>query len=142
MPANPPATGLNRIVPCSRYCGPGDDQLADGVKRSPRHCQKVFVHMCPPVPCNAARTYAATDFVATDVVRCIGVPESEGRYMEFADLSVIAVDDLPEDRPTHAEADGIDLVIVRRGDEVHVLRGPLPAPRRAARRRPGGGRRT
>ena len=46
--------------------------------------------------------------------------------MEFADLSVIAVDDLPEDRPTHAEADGIDLVIVRRGDDVHVFEGRCP----------------
>jgi glutamate synthase domain-containing protein 2/nitrite reductase/ring-hydroxylating ferredoxin subunit len=68
----------------------------------------------------------ATDFVATDVVRCIGVLQSEGRYMEFADLKVIAVDDLPEDQPTHAEADGIDLVIVRRGDDVHVFEGRCP----------------
>ena len=41
-------------------------------------------------------------------------------------LPVARLDDLVDDRPAHAQADGIDLVLVRRGDEVHVFEGRCP----------------
>lgn len=41
-------------------------------------------------------------------------------------LPIARLDDLIEDRPAHAEADGIDLVLVRRGPEVHVFEGRCP----------------
>ena len=49
-----------------------------------------------------------------------------GHYMRSADWSVIAVDDLRDGQPTHADADGIDLVIIRHGDDVHVFEGRCP----------------
>jgi glutamate synthase domain-containing protein 2/nitrite reductase/ring-hydroxylating ferredoxin subunit len=41
-------------------------------------------------------------------------------------LPIARWDDLAEDRPTAAEAEGIDLVLVRRGHEVHVFEGRCP----------------
>lgn len=41
-------------------------------------------------------------------------------------LPVARLADLPDERPAAAEADGIDLVVVRRGDEVHVFEGRCP----------------
>jgi methylamine---glutamate N-methyltransferase subunit C len=46
--------------------------------------------------------------------------------MESTFLTVARFADLPEDTPTHAAADGIDLVIVRRGDTAHVFEGRCP----------------
>jgi glutamate synthase domain-containing protein 2/nitrite reductase/ring-hydroxylating ferredoxin subunit len=41
-------------------------------------------------------------------------------------MPVARIDDLPDNAPAHAEADGIDLVIVRRGGEVNVFEGRCP----------------
>jgi glutamate synthase domain-containing protein 2/nitrite reductase/ring-hydroxylating ferredoxin subunit len=41
-------------------------------------------------------------------------------------LPIARLGDLVEDRPAHAEADGLDLVLVRRGDVVHVFEGRCP----------------
>ena len=41
-------------------------------------------------------------------------------------LPVARLADLTEDRPAAAEADGLDLVLVRRGDDVHVFEGRCP----------------
>jgi len=41
-------------------------------------------------------------------------------------LPIALLADLVEDRPAHAEADGIDLVLVRRGPDVHVFEGRCP----------------
>jgi glutamate synthase domain-containing protein 2/nitrite reductase/ring-hydroxylating ferredoxin subunit len=41
-------------------------------------------------------------------------------------LPIALLADLEEDRPAHAEADGIDLVLVRRGRDVHVFEGRCP----------------
>jgi len=41
-------------------------------------------------------------------------------------LTVARVEDLPENAPAHASADGIDLVLVRRGPAVHVFEGRCP----------------
>jgi glutamate synthase domain-containing protein 2/nitrite reductase/ring-hydroxylating ferredoxin subunit len=41
-------------------------------------------------------------------------------------LTVARLADLAQDRPAAAEADGIDLVLVRRGDDVHVFEGRCP----------------
>jgi nitrite reductase/ring-hydroxylating ferredoxin subunit len=41
-------------------------------------------------------------------------------------LPIAKLADLPEDAPAHADADGIDLVLVRRGDLVHVFEGRCP----------------
>jgi glutamate synthase domain-containing protein 2/nitrite reductase/ring-hydroxylating ferredoxin subunit len=41
-------------------------------------------------------------------------------------MPIALLADLGEDRPAHAEADGIDLVLVRRGSEVHVFEGRCP----------------
>jgi nitrite reductase/ring-hydroxylating ferredoxin subunit len=46
--------------------------------------------------------------------------------MEISHLPVARVDDLAEDVPAHAMADGIDLVLVRRAGEVHVFEGRCP----------------
>jgi glutamate synthase domain-containing protein 2/nitrite reductase/ring-hydroxylating ferredoxin subunit len=41
-------------------------------------------------------------------------------------LPIAMLDDLVEDQPAHAEADGIDLVLVRRSGTVHVFEGRCP----------------
>jgi nitrite reductase/ring-hydroxylating ferredoxin subunit len=41
-------------------------------------------------------------------------------------LPVARLEDVPLETPTHAEADGIDLVIVRRDPDVHVFEGRCP----------------
>jgi glutamate synthase domain-containing protein 2/nitrite reductase/ring-hydroxylating ferredoxin subunit len=41
-------------------------------------------------------------------------------------LPIARLDDLVENQPAHAEADGIDLVLVRRGRDVHVFEGRCP----------------
>jgi glutamate synthase domain-containing protein 2 len=41
-------------------------------------------------------------------------------------LLIARLEDLVEDRPAHAEAEGIDLVLVRRGPDVHVFEGRCP----------------
>lgn len=43
-----------------------------------------------------------------------------------SELAVARVEDLTEDTPTHAEAEGLDLVVVRKGQEVHVFEGRCP----------------
>lgn len=47
-------------------------------------------------------------------------------------LAIARFTDLTENAPTGAQAEGLDLVIVRRGDEVHVFEGRCP--HRGARR--------
>jgi Glutamate synthase domain 2 len=46
--------------------------------------------------------------------------------MESTHLPIAKWDDLAEDAPTHAMADGIDLVLVRRGGRVNVFEGRCP----------------
>jgi methylamine---glutamate N-methyltransferase subunit C len=46
--------------------------------------------------------------------------------METSYLPIARIDELAEDTPTHAVADGIDLVLVRRGEQVHVFEGRCP----------------
>jgi glutamate synthase domain-containing protein 2 len=46
--------------------------------------------------------------------------------MDTTHLTVARLDDLPLDVPTHADADGLDLVVVRSGDRVHVFEGRCP----------------
>ena len=46
--------------------------------------------------------------------------------MDTSYLPIARLDDLAEDTPAHAEADGIDLVLVRRAGEVHVFEGRCP----------------
>ena len=46
--------------------------------------------------------------------------------MDSTYLPIARLDDLAEDVPTHAAADGIDLVLVRRGGQVHVFEGRCP----------------
>jgi glutamate synthase domain-containing protein 2/nitrite reductase/ring-hydroxylating ferredoxin subunit len=41
-------------------------------------------------------------------------------------MPVARLDDLAEDAPAHAAVDGLDLVLVRRGQEVHVFEGRCP----------------
>ena len=41
-------------------------------------------------------------------------------------LPIARLDELAEDAPAHASADGIDLVLVRRGAQVHVFEGRCP----------------
>ncbi|MCE0767517.1 Rieske 2Fe-2S domain-containing protein [Pseudonocardia kujensis] len=41
-------------------------------------------------------------------------------------LPILRWDGLAEDRPVHAEADGIDLVVVRRNGQAHVFEGRCP----------------
>ena len=41
-------------------------------------------------------------------------------------LQIARLDDLEDDTPAHAAADGIDLVLVRRGEQVHVFEGRCP----------------
>ena len=41
-------------------------------------------------------------------------------------LPIARLDELVEDVPAHASADGIDLVLVRRGAQVHVFEGRCP----------------
>ncbi|MBL8932719.1 MAG: Rieske (2Fe-2S) protein [Kineosporiaceae bacterium] len=41
-------------------------------------------------------------------------------------LAIARFTDLTENAPTGAQAEGLDLVIVRRGDEVHVFEGRCP----------------
>jgi glutamate synthase domain-containing protein 2 len=46
--------------------------------------------------------------------------------MDTTYLTVARLDELALETPAHAEADGLDLVIVRRGDDVHVFEGRCP----------------
>ena len=46
--------------------------------------------------------------------------------MDSTYLPIARLDDLVEDVPAHAAADGIDLVLVRRGGRVHVFEGRCP----------------
>ena len=46
--------------------------------------------------------------------------------MDSTYLPIARLDDLVEDAPAHAAADGIDLVLVRRGGQVHVFGGRCP----------------
>ena len=46
--------------------------------------------------------------------------------MDSTYLPIARLDDLVEDVPAHAAADGIDLVLVRRGGHVHVFEGRCP----------------
>jgi len=46
--------------------------------------------------------------------------------MDSTYMPVARLDDLVEDMPTHAAADGIDLVLVRRSGRVHVFEGRCP----------------
>ena len=46
--------------------------------------------------------------------------------MDSTYLPIARLDDLVEDVPAHAAADGIDLVLVRRGGQVHVFEGRCP----------------
>src|SRR3954462_9986428 len=46
--------------------------------------------------------------------------------MDRTYMPIARLDDLVEDAPAHAAADGIDLVLVRRGGEVHVFEGRCP----------------
>jgi glutamate synthase domain-containing protein 2/nitrite reductase/ring-hydroxylating ferredoxin subunit len=46
--------------------------------------------------------------------------------METSYLPIARVDELTDDTPTHAMADGIDLVVVRRAGQVHVFEGRCP----------------
>ena len=48
------------------------------------------------------------------------------RWTTTPHLPIARLDDLVEDVPAHAEADGIDLVLVRRGADVHVFEGRCP----------------
>ncbi len=43
-----------------------------------------------------------------------------------AHVPIARLDDLAQDQPSAAEADGLELVLVRRGDEVHVFEGRCP----------------
>ncbi len=43
-----------------------------------------------------------------------------------AHVPIARLDDLAQDQPAPAEADGLELVLVRRGDEVHVFEGRCP----------------
>ena len=57
---------------------------------------------------------------------CRGVGQHGERYTDSAFLPIAQWHNLPEATPTHAEADGIDLVVVRRGDDVSVFEGRCP----------------
>ena len=46
--------------------------------------------------------------------------------MDASLIPIARLDALPDDAPAHAEADGIDLVLVRRGGDVHVFEGRCP----------------
>src|SRR3954447_2801972 len=46
--------------------------------------------------------------------------------MDSTYMPIARLDDLVEDAPAHAAADGIDLVLVRRGAVVHVFEGRCP----------------
>jgi nitrite reductase/ring-hydroxylating ferredoxin subunit len=46
--------------------------------------------------------------------------------MDASLIPIARLDALPDDAPAHAEADGIDLVLVRRGGVVHVFEGRCP----------------
>jgi methylamine---glutamate N-methyltransferase subunit C len=46
--------------------------------------------------------------------------------MDASLIPIARLDALPDDTPAHAEADGIDLVLVRRGAAVHVFEGRCP----------------
>jgi hypothetical protein len=46
--------------------------------------------------------------------------------METSYLPIARLDELPDDKPTHAMADGIDLALVRRAGEVHAFDGRCP----------------
>ncbi len=63
--------------------------------------------------------------------------------MDPTHLTVARLDELAHGSPSHADADGLDLVIVRSGDDVHVFegrcphRGALLADGHRRRRQPG-----
>jgi hypothetical protein len=54
------------------------------------------------------------------------VPARQQRYLSPNLLPVARLEDVRVETPTHAEADGIDLVIVRRGPDVNVFEGRCP----------------
>jgi hypothetical protein len=56
-------------------------------------------------------------------------------------IPIARLDALSDDAPAHAEADGIDLVLVRRGAAVHVFEGRCPRSSTAAAAAPAPRRR-
>jgi nitrite reductase/ring-hydroxylating ferredoxin subunit/uncharacterized membrane protein len=65
----------------------------------------------------------AAGYLGGDLAYALGVMVNRNAWMGGAGdfVPVAEIDDLPEDKPTRAEADGESLVLVRRGNTVYAL---------------------